>query len=179
MIRLGDMGCYTSVDFFRVDAGFVAQTSDVAGGRLVPMNAEQRAEAELTVPLEVRTEVKHDRRGVLSMARHDDPNSGASSFSILLGPAPHLDMQYTVFGEVTSGLAALGSMERVETRRDGIFVMPTKRITILAQYMYTVADGGNVGCLEALRSLQARFDSLQLQLHVERQKNLPGTRRRE
>ena len=42
--------------------------------------------------------MKHDKRGILSMARHDDPNSGKSSFSILLGPAPHLDMQYTVFG---------------------------------------------------------------------------------
>ncbi len=35
--------------------------------------------------------------GVLSMGRYDDPNSGASSFSMLLGDAPHLDMQYTIF----------------------------------------------------------------------------------
>lgn len=45
------------------------------------------------VPLEVVEGVKHDRRGILSMARHSDPNSGGSSFSILLGAAPHLDMQ--------------------------------------------------------------------------------------
>jgi cyclophilin family peptidyl-prolyl cis-trans isomerase len=32
------------------------------------------------------------------MARGSDPNSGGSSFSILLGSAPHLDMQYTIFG---------------------------------------------------------------------------------
>ena len=32
------------------------------------------------------------------MGRFDDPNSGTSSFSILLGDAPHLDMQYTIFG---------------------------------------------------------------------------------
>jgi cyclophilin family peptidyl-prolyl cis-trans isomerase len=36
--------------------------------------------------------------GVLSMGRHNDPNSGTSSFSFLLGSAPHLDMQYTIFG---------------------------------------------------------------------------------
>lgn len=35
--------------------------------------------------------------GVLSMGRYDDPNSGTSSFSILLGDAAHLDMQYTIF----------------------------------------------------------------------------------
>lgn len=44
------------------------------------------------VPLEVRADVKHTT-GVLSMGRFDDPNSGTSSFSILLGSAPHLDMQ--------------------------------------------------------------------------------------
>ena len=55
-------------------------------------------EAEKTVPLEVQQHVRHDKRGILSMGRLDDPNSGGSSFSILLGPAPHLDMQYTIFG---------------------------------------------------------------------------------
>lgn len=52
------------------------------------------------VPLEVIPEVKHDKRGILSMGRHSDPDSGKSSFSILLGPAPHLDMEYTIFGQV-------------------------------------------------------------------------------
>ena len=42
-----------------------------------------------------------------------DPNSGGSSFSILLGAAPHLDMQYTVFGEVTEGLETLAALEEV------------------------------------------------------------------
>jgi len=50
------------------------------------------------VPLEVRLDVKHTRRGILSMARSDDPHSGGSSFSILLGAAPHLDMNYAIFG---------------------------------------------------------------------------------
>jgi len=50
------------------------------------------------VPLEVRPDVKHTRRGILSMARSDDPHSGGSSFSILLGAAPHLDMNYAIFG---------------------------------------------------------------------------------
>ena len=35
--------------------------------------------------------------GVLSMGRYDDPNSGTSSFSMLLGNAAHLDMTYTIF----------------------------------------------------------------------------------
>ena len=55
-------------------------------------------EAEKTVPLEVQQHVKHHKRGILSMGRMDDPDSGRSSFSILLGPAPHLDMHYTIWG---------------------------------------------------------------------------------
>ena len=65
------------------------------------MDSSQRtpqAEATVTVPLEVSKSVKHDKRGLLSMARYDDPNSGTSSFSVTLGPAPHLDMLYTIFG---------------------------------------------------------------------------------
>lgn len=57
-----------------------------------------QAEAAKKVPLEIRKDAKHDRRGVLSMARWDDPNSGGASFSVTLGPAPHLDMHYAVFG---------------------------------------------------------------------------------
>ena len=57
----------------------------------------QQREAEITVPLEVSADVKH-AEGILSMGRRQDPNSGGSSFSILYGPAPHLDMQYTIFG---------------------------------------------------------------------------------
>ena len=81
----------------RVDKGFVAQVADVAPHtRLVPMNTQQKAVADQRVPLEVTTAVKHDRRGILSMGRMEDPNSGTSSFSVLLGPAPHLDQQYTM-----------------------------------------------------------------------------------
>ena len=57
-----------------------------------------QTEGKKTVPLEVQKDVIHDRRGILSMGRHSDPDSGGSSFSILLGPAPHLDQQYTIFG---------------------------------------------------------------------------------
>lgn len=62
-------------------------------------------EGEKTVPLEVQHHVKHNKRGILSMGRLDDPNSGGSSFSILLGPAPHLDMLYTIFGYCRQSLS--------------------------------------------------------------------------
>lgn len=138
---LGSVGAYTSNHFFRVDKGFVAQTAGVIGGRTVALDAQQTRLASATVPLEVDPEVKHDRRGILSMARGEDPNSGGSSFSILLGPAPHLDMQYAIFGEVTRGIETLAQFEELPTRRDGIFVMPVERIEILASYVYVIPEG--------------------------------------
>lgn len=44
--------------------------------------------------------------------------------------AAHLDNQYTVFGKVLSGDDVLAKLEQVETRKEGIFVMPKHRITI-------------------------------------------------
>ena len=44
--------------------------------------------------------------------------------------AAHLDEQYTVFGKVLAGDDVLAKLERVETRKEGIFVMPKTRITI-------------------------------------------------
>jgi len=114
----------------------------IEGNLLYSMNDEQRRYAGNTVPLEVHENLKHDRAGLLGLARHDDPNSGGSSFSIMLGPAPHLDMNYAIFGEVTHGIETLRAMEEVETTREGIFVMPVERITIHSTYTYNDGGGG-------------------------------------
>lgn len=89
IFKLVRLGCYNSNHFFRVDKGFVAQVADVIGGRSAPLNEKQRVVAEKTIVGEF-SDVKHVR-GILSMGRYSDPNSAQSSFSILLGDAPHLD----------------------------------------------------------------------------------------
>eukprot|EP00898_Chlorokybus_atmophyticus_P008270 jgi/Chlat1/8444/Chrsp80S07924 len=134
ILELFKLGCYNTNHIFRVDKGFVAQVADVIGGRTVGMDARQHMEAAKTVPGEF-SKVKHVR-GTLSMARYSDPNSGTSSFSILLGDAPHLDGQYAVFGKMTYGDEVLSKLEQLETRTEGIFVMPKERITILSTYVY-------------------------------------------
>ncbi|XP_010460244.1 PREDICTED: peptidyl-prolyl cis-trans isomerase CYP23-like isoform X3 [Camelina sativa] len=140
IFKLVRLGGYNTNHFFRVDKGFVAQVADVASGRSAPMNEEQRKEAEKTILGEF-SDVKHVR-GTLSMGRYDDPNSAQSSFSMLLGDAPHLDRQYETLRKleevpkVTKGDETLRKLEEVPTRREGIFVMPTERITILSTYYY-------------------------------------------
>jgi cyclophilin family peptidyl-prolyl cis-trans isomerase len=177
ILKLGRLGAYNSNHFFRVDKGFVAQVADVVGGRSAPLSRLQREEGSKSVPGEF-SDVKHVR-GTLSMGRYDDPNSATSSFSILLGPAPHLDhqarasapfvcaflgrervtdalrtilscpsihvTQYAVFGTLVAGDDALTRMEQVETRREGIFVMPKDRIDIVSSYVYSTADADGAG----------------------------------
>jgi len=125
ILHLFQLGCYTGDHFFRVDRGFVAQIQSVSAGPSC-----DASEASKHVPAEF-SKVRHTR-GILSMGRGSDVNSGGSSFSLLLGDAPHLDEQYTVFGRVLSGDEALAEMEKVETRKEGIFVMPVERIEISA-----------------------------------------------
>ena len=50
-------------------------------------------------------------RGTLGMARKSDPNSAGSQFYIMLGPAPHLNGQYTAFGRVVSGMDVVDTIK--------------------------------------------------------------------
>ncbi|XP_047091098.1 peptidyl-prolyl cis-trans isomerase CYP23-like [Lolium rigidum] len=138
--KLVRLGCYNTNHFFRVDKGFVAQVAAVVGGRKAPMNEEQEQQAEKSIVGEFST-VKHVR-GILSMGRYSDPDSASSSFSILLGDAPHLDGQYAVFGRVTKGDDTLRKLERLPTHKEGIFVMPLERIEILSTYYYDIEVEG-------------------------------------
>jgi len=50
--------------------------------------------------------------GTLAMARSSDPDSAGSQFYICFAPAPHLDGQYTIFGQVTEGLDVLDQIKQ-------------------------------------------------------------------
>jgi len=114
-------GVYDTTQFRRLVPGFVLQTG-TADDRIVPLNATQKGLIH-KLRGEYRPEVRHTR-GVLSLARPDnDPGAGETSFSILLGNAPHLDGKYTVFGELEIGADVLEALERVPVK-DGTPVLP-------------------------------------------------------
>ena len=120
LLKLARMGAYDGVNFFRVETSFVAQVSDARYKQPAP-SPEQLAAIH---PLTAEFSNLHHRRGTLSMARHDGrPDSGETSFSILLGDAPHLDGQYTVFGHLEAGDDVLDLIERV-ARKGTQPVMP-------------------------------------------------------
>mmetsp|Transcript_3976 Transcript_3976/g.9259 ORF Transcript_3976/g.9259 Transcript_3976/m.9259 type:complete len:241 (-) Transcript_3976:463-1185(-) len=184
IFTLVQLGLYTTNQFFRLDRGFVAQVSDVRSGRLLPLNSQQQEQAMKTVPLEVQPGVVH-KAGVLSMGRYADPNSGTSSFSILLGNAPHLDMQYTIFGAVTKGMEVIEKLLDRPMKREGMFVMPIERTTIMNTYWYTalpqphhmltVGSQGDSGrrCEEELQDLKERFANQAAEIERMRKKMLP------
>src|SRR5689334_24687251 len=91
---LARRGFYDGVPFHRVIDGFMAQTGDPTGTGSGGSGHKLRAEF---------SNEKHVR-GILSMARTSDPNSADSQFFIMFAPAPSLDGQYTIWGEVVSGM---------------------------------------------------------------------------
>lgn len=154
--KLVQLGAYNSNHFFRVDKGFVAQVADVIGGREGPLNVEQQEEGKKTVIGEF-SDIKHTK-GILSMGRYSDPDSATSSFSILLGDAPHLDGKYAIFGKVTKGYETLARLEELPTRQEGIFVMPLERISILSTYYYdTKRLSSELSCEDEVSLLKRRL----------------------
>lgn len=99
-VFLANEGFYDGLTFHRVIPGFVAQGGDPEGtGTGGP---------GYTVPAEFN-EHKHVE-GTLAMARSQDPDSAGSQFYICLDAVPHLDGQYTVFGQVREGLEVVQSI---------------------------------------------------------------------
>jgi cyclophilin family peptidyl-prolyl cis-trans isomerase len=87
ILQLVELGVYDTTHFYRIERGFVAQTS-TAHDRLLPLNAEQ-ASAIKKIPAEF-SDLRHVP-GIVSMARDDgDIDSAETSFSILVGTATQL-----------------------------------------------------------------------------------------
>ena len=134
--KLAAADLYDSTRFARLEKGFVLQVSTVQD-RLTPLSAEQEALVR-RIPAEFSS-LPH-KRGVLSMARaDDDPDSAESSFSILLGDAPHLDGRYTVFGRLVSGSDALDALEEEAVTGN----TPLRRLTIAGIDLVDEAGGGS------------------------------------
>lgn len=101
LLKLTEMGVFDHGQVMRVIQYFIIQFSDQYR-RLIPFTADQ-ANAITKLKAEFSSTLKH-KKGILTMARYDeDIHSATMSFSIMLGPAPHLDKQYTIFGHLESG----------------------------------------------------------------------------
>ncbi len=107
---------YDGIVFHRVIKGFMAQTGDPTGTGMGGSGKNLKAEF---------SKERHVR-GVLSMARANDPDSADSQFFICLDDASFLDGKYTVWGQVTSGMEAVDQIKLGDSNNNGSVTDPTK-----------------------------------------------------
>jgi peptidylprolyl isomerase len=112
---------YDGIVFHRVIAGFMAQTGDPkgngTGGSSLP-----------NIPAEFSS--TPFKRGTLGMARSQSPDSANSQFFICFGDASFLNNQYTVFGEVTSGMDLVDKIKKGDQAQNGTVQNPDKIVRL-------------------------------------------------
>src|SRR5271157_4881677 len=114
-------GFYDGIVFHRVIPGFMAQTGDPTGtGSGGPDLPNIPAEFNQT----------HFSRGIVGMARSQDPDSANSQFFVVFGDAGSLDGQYTAFGEVVSGMDVVDKIKAGTEANNGQVTNPDKIISM-------------------------------------------------
>lgn len=114
---------YDGLIFHRVIKGFMIQGGDPTGTGSGGSKQEIKGEFALNG---FNNPLKH-KRGVISMARTNDPNSASSQFFIMHKDAPHLDGGYAAFGEVVSGIEVV---DKIATTRTDYYDRPIEDVVI-------------------------------------------------
>jgi peptidylprolyl isomerase len=118
--ELTRQGFYNGLAFHRVIEGFMAQGGDPKGDGTGGSGVKLPAEFSKTSFV----------RGTVGMARSQSPNSGDSQFFICFAPAPFLDGQYTVWGQVTDGMEFVDKIKRGDQARNGVVTDPDRIVKL-------------------------------------------------
>ncbi len=128
--KLARQGFYDGTAFHRIVKGFMIQGGD-------PLTKDAKMESRWGTGgpgYQIKAEFNDQShvRGVVSMARSQQPDSAGSQFFICLGDAKFLDRQYTAFGRVTKGDEVLGQIgdTRVTPSNSGEMSKPTARVGV-------------------------------------------------
>ena len=109
IVALTRRGFYDGIVFHRVIEGFMAQTGDPTGTGTGKSDLPD-------IPAEFSDE--KFLRGTVGMARSQDPDSANSQFFICFAPVSRLEGQYTVFGEVISGMEFIDQVKKATVDAD-------------------------------------------------------------
>jgi peptidylprolyl isomerase len=113
---------YDNVPFHRVIAGFMAQTGDGQRGDGTGGSKYPNVPAEFTsTPF---------TRGIVGMARSQDPNSANSQFFIMFGDGSFLNGKYTVVGEVVAGMDAVDKLKKGSEAQNGAVTDPDRMLKV-------------------------------------------------
>ena len=127
--KLAKQGFYDGTAFHRIIKGFMIQGGDP--NTKDPANESTFGQGGPGYQINAEFNNRKHERGVLSMARSQNPNSAGSQFFLMLGPAPFLDNQYTAFGKLIKGDDVLGKIgDTPTTGKGGEKSKPTKRIEV-------------------------------------------------
>lgn len=123
--KLASSGFYDGTAFHRVIKGFMIQGGD-------PLTKDESKKSawgtgDPGYKIQAEFNAKSHERGVLSMARSQDPNSAGSQFFICHGSPKFLDNQYTAFGKLIKGDDVL---EKIATTKTGPPDRPEKRMNV-------------------------------------------------
>jgi len=107
--KLVNDGFYDGIIFHRAIDGFMIQGGCPHGtGRSGP---------GYTISDEFHPDLKHDQKGILSMA-NAGPNTGGSQFFITVAPAPWLNNHHSIFGKVVEGYEVVDKISKVQRDRN-------------------------------------------------------------
>ena len=100
--KLANEGFYDGIRFHRVIPGFMIQGGDPVSKDATKRHLHGTGGPGFNIPAEFSD--KPHKRGICSMARSQHPDSAGSQFFICVADAPHLDGQYTIWGNVVNGM---------------------------------------------------------------------------
>ena len=135
-VKLAEDGFFSGLIFHRIIKGFMIQ-----GGGYDENMEHKDAEAikgEFKANGFMQNDLKHTR-GVLSMARTQDPDSASSQFFVMHMDAPHLDAQYAGFGKVTEGLDVLDAIASVKTGNFGWYMQDVPKTPVIIDSIEVVS----------------------------------------
>ncbi|WP_438957289.1 peptidylprolyl isomerase [Cognatiyoonia sp.] len=112
IVMIANQGLYNGVVFHRVIEGFMAQTGDVEFGRADGDLARAGMGGSDLPNIPAEFSKQNFDRAIVGMARAQDPNSANSQFFIMFAEGPFLNENYTIVGEVISGMEVVDLIKR-------------------------------------------------------------------
>jgi peptidyl-prolyl cis-trans isomerase B (cyclophilin B) len=113
-LNLAATGSLDTTIFSRVVPGFVIQGGNLSTSEKWNQQLANRMQKRLP---DEPSDLKHVR-GIVSMARTEEPNSATTHFFILVGDGPHLDGKFAAFGRVRTGLEVADAINRAPSENE-------------------------------------------------------------
>lgn len=113
-LNLVALGMLDTTTFSRVVPNFVIQGGDLYTSQNLTDDMKWRAVKNIP---DEPNQIRHER-GIISMARSEEPNSASTNFFILLSPSTYLDNKFAAFGRVTEGIEVVESINKMEVENE-------------------------------------------------------------